>query len=513
MHCVGVHPDRCCLWHYYTESLAPTRNHVMQRALKVLLIVAFGLLPVVAARSVCPAEENDANEVTQQVRENAVAIMAKLLCSGIFVCNREPQEFINNDLQRPDPRFPNWEEIEIEIDRQRNRVTLSAPGVPPRTAVYNGDQGCTLLARGADGVFFSPVPLHTTLPDASTTPWPIGDLIDDEAPSRAVDEAALDAALDIAFDDSLHAVPQKTRAMVVLHKGRIIGERYAPGFDKNSRHISWSMSKSITSALIGILVGQGHFAVDDLAPVAEWRDPGDPRRKITIADLLHMSSGLRFNRGTGQNGLYFTEHDNHTAVYFGAVDVFEYSIHRELEHPPNTVWRYRNCDPLSLGKIIRDTVESQGGEYLSFPQRALFDRIGARNYVLEADPWGNFIMTGFDYGTARDWARFGLLHLHDGVFAGERVLPEGWVDFVRTPAPASPGKSYGALFWLNAGKQYENLPSDMYWPAGHHGQVVMIIPSREMVVVRLGHSARGGFGPYIAAVMERILGAVETAGQ
>jgi CubicO group peptidase (beta-lactamase class C family) len=260
---------------------------------------------------------------------------------------------------------------------------------------------------------------------------------------------------------------------------------------------------------VGLLVGASHFDADDAAPISEWRQPNDPRGAITIADLLHMSGGLKFGRGTPQNGLYFTEGDHHTAVYFGAVNVFDYSIGRELEQPPNTVWRYRNCDPLSLGSIVRDTVEAGGGEYLSYPQRELFDKIGARNFVLEVDAWGNFIMTGFDYGTARDWARFGLLHVQDGVFAGRRVLPEGWVDFIRTPAPANETQNYGGLFWLNAGGQYDRLPRDMYWPAGHHGQVVLIIPSREMVIVRIGHSALGGFGPYIADVAHRVLASVE----
>ena len=129
--------------------------------------------------------------------------------------------------------------------------------------------------------------------------------------------------------------------------------------------------------------------------------------------------------------------------------------------------------------------------------------------VLEPDPYGNFIMTGFDYGTARDWARFGLLHLQDGLWEGERILPEGWVEYIRTPAPANKERAYGGLFWLNRGRRYRNLPEDMYWPAGHHGQVVKIIPSRDMIIVRLGHSAAGGFDAYIEKVVRDILNAVK----
>jgi len=457
----------------------------------------------------------DAQQVARRRAGNALGLYAKLLCSGVFVCEREPQEFIENDLQRAGLPLPGWDAIKVRVDRTGQSVTLRFKAsskwgdLPPRTAVFNGSQGCTLLPLGEERVFFKPVAVESALPPASQQAWPLGDVLPDAPLPAEVDEPALAAALDFAFDDSQQSVPQNTRAIVVLHEGRLIAERYADGFDQHSRHVCWSMGKSITAALVGLLVGESHFDVDDPAPIPQWRQRNDPRGAITIADLLHMSGGLKFGRGTAQNGLYFTEGDHHTAVYFGAVNVFDYSVARELEHPPNTVWRYRNCDPLALGSIVRNTVEAGRGDYLSYPQRELFDKIGARNFVLEVDAWGNFIMTGFDYGTARDWARFGLLHLQDGVFAGQRVLPEGWVDFIRAPAPANEAKNYGGLFWLNAGGQYEKLPRDMYWPAGHHGQVVMTIPSHDMVIVRIGHSALGGFGPYIAEVTHRILASVE----
>jgi CubicO group peptidase (beta-lactamase class C family) len=331
---------------------------------------------------------------------------------------------------------------------------------------------------------------------------------DDAQHPANIDRGALSAALDFAFDDALHAVPQKTRAVVVVYKGQIVAERYAPGFNRDTRHISWSMGKSITAALIGILIRDGHFTVNDPAPIPAWRDAADARSKITIGHLLHMSSGLKFDSPSDPSAM-FTDRDNHRFVYFGAVDVFDYCTRPDVEFPPDTVWRYRNCDPLSLGLIVRRTVEARGENYLAFPQRALFDPIGMRRMVLEVDSHGNFIMTGFEYGTARDWARFGLLHLQDGVWEGKRILPAGWIDYVAAPAPADADQKYGALFWLNRGGQYQKLPRDMYWPAGHHGQVVLIIPSRKMVIVRLGHSARGGFDEYLEAVVEKILAACD----
>lgn len=179
-----------------------------------------------------------------------------------------------------------------------------------------------------------------------------------------------------------------------------------------------------------------------------------------------------------------------------------------LEIPPGSEFRYRNSDPLTLGRIIRQIVEGEGESYLTFPQRALFDRIGARNYVLETDPYGNFIMTGYDFGSAWDWLRFGLLHLWDGVWEGERILPEGWVDFVSTPAPGAAENDYGGLFWLNRGGAMDRVPEDAFWAAGFMGQTTMIIPSRRMVIVRLGPSP-GDHNAYLNEVVGRILEAIK----
>ena len=160
---------------------------------------------------------------------------------------------------------------------------------------------------------------------------------------------------------------------------------------------------------------------------------------------------------------------------------------------------------------MRQTVEAQGEDYLTFPQRRLFDKLGMRNMVLEPDPYGNFIMTGYDYGTARDWARFGLLHLHDGIWEGERILPEGWVEFISTPAPAAEEQQYGGQFWLNAGGSHPQIPRDTYWPAGAWGQFTMIVPSKDMVVVRMGHSVfqDESLVDYMDQVVSEIIAAVD----
>jgi CubicO group peptidase (beta-lactamase class C family) len=217
-----------------------------------------------------------------------------------------------------------------------------------------------------------------------------------------------------------------------------------------------------------------------------------------------MSIGLDF-ANLGLNGPEsFTRANKHMRVYFDGLDVFEHAVNQPQEIPPNTEWRYRNSDPLTLGKIVRDIVEARGESYLTFPQRELFDPIGARHFVLEADAWGNFVMTGFDYGSARDWARFGLLHLHDGVWEGKRILADGWVQFISTPAPADKTRGYGGLFWLNRGGAWKGVPEDAYMSSGHMGQFTMVIPSRDAVVVRMGPSPAGSQN-YMSELVAKIL--------
>jgi CubicO group peptidase (beta-lactamase class C family) len=217
--------------------------------------------------------------------------------------------------------------------------------------------------------------------------------------------------------------------------------------------------------------------------VPEWQSEGDPRANIRVSELLRMSSGLRFTREPPAGG-------DHIYIYSGAIDAFAYSVSRDLEFPPNTVGRYRNCDPLTLGYILKRIVTARGDSYLTYPQRALFDEIGIREQVLETDPYGNFLLTGYDYGTARNWARMGLLYLNGGVWNGKRLLPAEFVDFVKTVAPAWPEPQYGGLFWVN-GDDAWSLPQDAYYAAGSGGQNTFIVPSHDLVIVRMGHHAGG----------------------
>ena len=456
----------------------------------------------------CAAEEAppDGDPPDERFRRYAAGIGAHHLCAGVFVVGRvterSPETVLAEDIA-PFIGFAWQDDFEWEVDMEDQSATVWAADVNPRTARYHGDQGCTLLEDGADSVRFTPVPVPRDQPPAVEQDWPLGDRGAEEPDQPGVDRAALDAALDAAMDAG-----QNTRALAVVRHGKIIGERYAPGFTRNTPQISWSEGKSLTAALIGALIQKGHFTLDDPAPVAEWRAEGDPRGGILMRHLLTMSSGLDMTNN-GLNGPESLLPDNeHMRVYFDALNVFEHASSQPYGIEPGSEFRYRNSDPLTLGRIVRETVEANGKEYLTHPQRLVLDRIGSRDFVLEPDPWGNFILSGYEYGSAADWMRFGLLHLWDGEFLGDRILPEGWSTFVSTPSPGDQEGEYGGLWWLNLGGRHPDIPSDAYWAAGYMGQITMVIPSRDVVIVRLGPSP-GGFDAYLNETVGAILAALD----
>jgi CubicO group peptidase (beta-lactamase class C family) len=428
---------------------------------------------------------------------------AKILCSSLFVSGREePEARAHLTGYFLGPKMDSI--TKVEIDRQRKLVRLTLANRVTREAKMYGDQGCVIHQPGRDSVFFKPIRVATTLPDASTMPWPMGDVLPTAPLPREIDSLALRQAVDAAFANPAGL----TAAFLVVYKGRIVAERYGNGANKEMQLESWSMGKSIVGTLMGILIHQGVYRLEEPAPVAEWRTtPGDPRAKIRIVDLMRMSSGLRFSRGSPEDIPGYHDHD---LGYTGAIDAFEFATTRPLQFEPNTFGRYRNCDPLTLGMLIRDAVRNRGEEYLTFPQRALFDKIGIRRQVLETDPYGNFLLNGYDYGTARNWARLGLLYLNDGVWQGERLLPEGWTKFVSTPAPAWKDSTYGAMVWVNASGRWGGpLPHDTFAFRGAGLQDTYIVPSRDLVIVRMGHFAGAGpFGTDRRRVLDLLMKAI-----
>jgi CubicO group peptidase (beta-lactamase class C family) len=458
-----------------------TMPHLVRQAASPLILAAFVSAALAAQqRAVPPTRSHHPDIPYQSPTSLGAASYAKVLCSGVFVSGRDPEEVKQNSayflMVEPDRKKP----ITAHIDRQSKRVRVTVDDVT-RTAAFYGDQGCVIHPVDHDGVHFTPTAVRTTLPDASTQPWPMGDGAATAA-STTLDRAKVQAAVDLAFADPAGL----TAAMVVVHKGQIVGERYMAGITKDTQLESWSMGKSLTATLVGLAIKDGAFTLDDPAPVPDWRRPGDPRGAIRVRDVMRMSSGLSF---TGQDDRWMDptwQYHDHFFIYAGAVNAFRYATESPVEFAPNTVGRYRNSDPMTLGFLVRQHAEKKGENYLTHPQRALFDKIGIRRQVLEPDPWGNFLLSGYDYGTARNWARLGLLYLRDGVWNGQRLLPEGFTKFVSTPAPAWRRPEYGGQFWINGVGNW-NLPRDAYFMSGAGGQHTFIVPSHDLVVVRMGH--------------------------
>ena len=271
-----------------------------------------------------------------------------------------------------------------------------------------------------------------------------------------------------------------------MYKGRIIAERYRAGVDENTRLPGWSMGKSVTATVLARLIQEKYLGLWDAAPIPEWQAAGDDRRTIRVADILRMSSGLRFVSTFDPNYKPAMGYPDHLYVYTGAIDAFKYAATRPQQWAPNTVGLYRNSDPLLANYMIRRLVEAKGEDYFSSWQHHLFDKIGVRRMMLETDPYGNFLLMGFDFAPARDFARIAQLYLQDGVWNGERLLPKGWRDFTRTPAPAWPGKEYGGMWWLNRNHEFP-VPEDAFSMQGVGGQTTLVIPTHDLVVVRMGH--------------------------
>lgn len=420
-------------------------------------------------------------------RSHRASGLAKVMCSAVFVTGLDPEFALANVGYFTGGDATARKEFgQPVVDRGSREVHVQVPGGPRRTARYLGSQGCVSLPVGDTGVRFAPITVKSGLSDPTTVDWPMGDRVGDAILESEVSGSKLRQAVDAAFG------PQAlTAAFVVTWRGRIIAERYGEGITPQTPLESWSMGKSLTATLMGVLIQQGVYDLWQEAPIPEW-SMDDPRRRIRIADLLRMSSGLRIISPNDPDFKSDGPYPDHLFLYTGTVNAAHFAATRPQQWPPNTVGRYRNTDPVLVNYLIRLAIEQRGENHLAFPQRALFDRLGIRTMVLETDLWGNFLTQGYELGTARDWARLGNLYLQDGVWNGQRILTHEFVEFVRTPAPAWQADGnpvYGGFFWLNSDR-FLTAPPDSYYMDGAGGQNTIIIPSHELVVVRLGH-ARG----------------------
>ncbi|MFP4897177.1 serine hydrolase domain-containing protein, partial [Paraburkholderia sp. EG304] len=328
----------------------------------------------------------------------------------------------------------------------------------------------------------------------SARPWPQGDQPVPALQAAAeahLDRAALDAAVQAAFDEQNVGGYPDTRAILVVQGGAIVAERYAPGFDQNTRMLGWSATKSIMGTLVGLLVDDGVLKLDAPAPVPEWKGAGDPRGAITLRQLLTMSSGLAFVES-------YKPGNDSIRMLFEAGDMGALAAASPLEHAPGTFWSYSSGTTNLLSRIVFEATGGTLEGMTRFAQQRLFEPAGMRSALIEPDESGVLVGSSYAYATARDWARYGLLHLNHGQAGGKRLLSQEWLDFALTPTPVSPRPSYGAQLWLNRAeatevgrKVLQDMPPDAFMAMGHNHQIVAVIPSQDAVIVRLGWTPEG----------------------
>ncbi|MDP4989567.1 MAG: beta-lactamase family protein, partial [Polaribacter sp.] len=385
---------------------------------------------------------------------------AKNTASSVFLAERS--------LAFTDATDNNFSPINLatdKIDFNNKFATSSALGLLTRKAIFREGLGAVLTLDKSDEAANYLQPKRVK-PD-NVTPYPYGNAPQKDTLFANINYEQLNKKVASVFDI------EKTRAVVVIYKDQIIAEKYADGFDKNSKILGWSMTKSITSTIFGILQYQKKISVYDTSPIKSWQN--DARKNITIHNLLQMNSGLEWDEN-------YDEISDATKMLFLERDMTKSQEKKPLKGKINASWNYSSGTTNLLSGIIRNQFKTNQ-EYLDFWYTNLIDKIGMNSMTLETDLAGNYVGSSYAWATARDWAKFGLLYLHKGNWEGDQLFDESWVDYVSTPTPTSDG-TYGAQFWLNATPTFKDVPKNMFYADGYQGQRVYILPDQDLVVVR-----------------------------
>jgi len=401
---------------------------------------------------------------------------AKQLCSGVLMAQMDPERMLSEDLAAGQGL------IQTKIDPTGGRVEATALlGLIRAEAVQNGEQGCSARFNG------HPTPQRPKQepqtsrdPRPSDEPWPLIATATAEPPE--INSKALKSVLDRAFREDNPNTPKRTRAVVVVQDGWVIAERYAEGIRADMPLIGWSMSKSITHALIGRAVQKGILDPDKPPSVPEWSDPEDPRRRISLDQLLRMNSGLAFEESTG------ALNSDLVRMLTQEADMAGFAARQPLIKKPGKTWNYSSGTTNILSRILRDAI-GDDRRYWSFPSQALFAPLGMTSAVLESDNSGTLVGSSLVWASGRDWARFGQLYLDQGSWNGAQLLPLDWVEQARTASRGSKG-GYGAHWWLSRRKSRRDLPKDSFSAEGYQGQLLLVAPSHRAVVVRLGQTPK-----------------------
>lgn len=393
---------------------------------------------------------------------------AKNTASGIFVADRT-----QNSIEETDNNFSPVTWAENVVDLKNKSVTSKVFGLKTRTAIYREGLGTVVTNDEYDETVPFLTPNRKKTP--KNLPFPYGELPQEDTLFQNVNYDKLETLVDTYFNKNTKE--NTTRSLLIIYKNQIIAERYAEGFSKDTRILGWSMAKSVVSAVYGVLDQQGRIKKDDVTGIAAWKN--DDRSKITIGNLLQMNSGLAWEED-------YTKISDVTKMLYLDSDLSKAQVDKPLAGKPNETWYYSSGTTNLLSGLLRQKFKTHQ-EYLDFWYSDLIDKIGMHSMLVEADLAGNYIASAYVWANTRDWAKFGLLYLNKGNWNGEQIISKDWVKYTAEPTPTSDGV-YGAQFWLNSGGHLPDVPRDLYFADGFQGQRVFIIPSKDLVVVRMGVS-------------------------
>ena len=392
---------------------------------------------------------------------------SKNLCSCVFVSDRTQEQAEENEL--------NFSFIKLSsnsIDTIEKSVTSTFLGFRPQKSFYNEKVGCALINSDENISSFQEIDFNKEIVYyEEDTLLKIN--IQDQ-------NKALIQAGENHFKEESGIPVKNTTALLVVHNNELIYEKYGKGFTENNRFLGWSMAKSIMSTLVGILVKEKGLDINAPLNIKEWAN--DDRKNITLNHVLHMSTGINWVEDYGSIS-------DVTKMLYTHDDIYKIAINNQLEKPVGTYFEYSSGSSNILSGYIKNQFQKQE-DYWLFPYKALFARIGMKSMILETDPKGLFVGSSYAWATARDWCRYGMLYEQEGTWNGQQILPFGWTNYTATAAKNS-GGLYGAQFWLHTPEEFPDVPSDLYFADGFHGQRIFIIPSKNLVVVRFGLSSNG----------------------
>lgn len=422
--------------------------------------------------------------------EIALGSAVKRLCSSVLVGGRSVNHVMTSELNNPalaTARFEFNDDIVSGTDTVNGQqMTIEA--------LYREHLGCTLL-KDVSAISLRAqfdATQYPAKPDVDDQPWPAGAQVSLPESVAGFDMDALYAAVDQAFDDIEMDQNIDTRAVLVIHEGRIIAEQYAEPFTAEMPQLGWSMTKTVTAALTGIVAGDGLMHTNAAANVPEWRTDGDERRNITLEHLLHMTSGMQYSEVYTAGSM-----SDVILMLYTTGDTAAFTLNKPLAHEPGSTFYYNSGTTNIISRMQRQLFTGYQ-DYFNFPQERLFSKLGMTSAVMEPDASGTFVGSSYMYATPRDWAKIGLLYMQDGMWNGERILPEGWVDYSLTPAPAATRGNYGVQMWLNHGaagnpddRPFPALPANMYYLSGFEGQNILMFPDQDLIVMRMGVTTSG----------------------